>query len=329
MNTIAMENTYVQMFYKNSIEKKLYRRNPLEMAVRLAYDDLKRTVRGFSKCKEKERIKADVFKYIIEEYLDLVSVRKISCKQFDQLHRKMCNQIIALGQGWFTVGQAQKCVNMFFKYMFTLDDRIDGLRRYLHMPMDVVILKGFIDHGSYFAIIEQAQKCTPWSKLDDYDTYFKFQEIARELFSSPILTEFRLWESWQYGVKTRFEDLTVFLDYFSNTENEFYSFKTPDGTTPTYSTECNKFLKALEPFEEPKYKELMSEFGLNERLDKLNEIDFYNYNSHFIFVLLTYMASSMRQGNETMLGEWAKAGLIFRMIKRLHAFDIGALNINL
>jgi hypothetical protein len=84
---------------------------------------------------------------------------------------------------------------MALKYVFTFgEERLPGyasLYQFAHVPIDKMFLKrvpklgGPGIHG-------------PWSRLDDYQVYLKWQRGFGQLFdgSAPLDAEFRLWLEW-------------------------------------------------------------------------------------------------------------------------------------
>jgi len=89
------------------------------------------------------------------------------------------------------VGQAQKWVNMSFKYIFTLGGkRISGFEpvyKHCHIPFDNVILIKLETMG--FPPFNCA-----WSRINDYDEYLSRQIWIREKYMlSPLDIEFLIW----------------------------------------------------------------------------------------------------------------------------------------
>ncbi len=120
MNTAILEYPYVIEFY-NIVNNKLESNNCKQNAVRLAYRDLQRTLRGFGKCSEKESIKRELYTLIENDYEQLLlpninnelNIRR----QFDIWHKTLCEKCKKVFDGKFnfTYGQAQKLINMFCK----------------------------------------------------------------------------------------------------------------------------------------------------------------------------------------------------------------------
>lgn len=99
----------------------------------------------------------------------------------------------------FTVGQAQKWINMTFKYLHLLDyPEVQNVYEYCHVPID-----------SYMLTITGYTMSKAWSKLDSYGEYIKYQIWFREKYPNdiPLDREFYLWleESWKQKKQTDHE----------------------------------------------------------------------------------------------------------------------------
>jgi hypothetical protein len=167
----------------------------LAACVRLAYRDLQRTVRGIAK-HDKGNIPGQVREFI----------RSAQSAQnqgtFDSWHRAACSDLIvafrAIGYDRFTVGHAQKWLNMTLKYIFVLGERVPGydqLHRFCHVPLDQFVIAAAGPLG--FSALPGTGA---WSMLNDYDVYMDRQRWFRERFgTAPIVTEFRLWAAYVRG----------------------------------------------------------------------------------------------------------------------------------
>jgi hypothetical protein len=119
-----------------------------------------------------------------------------SQREFDQWYETACAQLQTLyrdhGCDRFSVGQAQKWLNMSMKYVFALGEgRLQGfasLYPFAHIPIDNVFLERAVSLGG-------PSLGVAWSRLDDYATYLHYQQACRDLFrgSIPLAAEFRLW----------------------------------------------------------------------------------------------------------------------------------------
>ena len=197
MNPSILQQKSVTDFY-SMVKGNLESGNPEINACNLAYNDVKRTLRGFGKCSEKDRIKLRIQELLQTELLSFFQ-NPVTENSFDERHFLVCKKMkdIFFGCHTLTFGQAQKWLNMFFKYMYLADKRMNRLLPYLHIPIDNVMLNG-IERSNYPGTIGQyVPKCRPWSRLDDYAVYIGFQRAFRRLFEKPLLQEFYLWNRWR------------------------------------------------------------------------------------------------------------------------------------
>lgn len=357
MNNLINTNKEVIAFY-NSVKSRLETGDVIQNAINLAYGDLKRTLRGFSKCIKKEQIKKQIGVWLKFSYEDLINSPE-TYKNYDYWHKNVCQRMIDIfteinlcdWQGlamstqsnvepfcsakvYLTIGQAQKWVNMFMKYMYICDERVEMLLPYLHIPIDNIILDGIEKYSSYFPLQNKVSQCRPWSKLDDYNAYYDFQIKFRELFPKPLLHEFRLWNKWNNARYERFEDLTEYIDYFNCTEQEFFYFP-PDQMKeqyikdneilciiahPCYTQKCEEFFQILiHRYPVYNYLEVLHEKKFD--LQDIENIDFECLDDFTILTLFTSFMRMMHFGNEVIFGELACKGIICKMLLRLQKID--------
>lgn len=168
----------------------------LRLCVHGAYRDFNRTLHGFAKYQSADFLRQSGYQCVIELLRNLPK-RKISSQHgFDKWHQTACARLQTLyrdhGFPRFTVGQAQKWLNMSMKYVFALGEgRLQGfasLYRFAHIPIDNVFLTRAVALGGPSLPVT-------WSRLDDYATYLSCQQAFRNLFrgSVPLAAEFWLW----------------------------------------------------------------------------------------------------------------------------------------
>lgn len=194
-----------------------------------AYLDLARTVRyeyssskleemKSKKSSEEDKDKAtnfidsknELIKNICENILSPIKTKEgeISFKNsdFDDWHKAKCEEIInfmnnsidksntkILKKESFTIGQAQKWVNMTLKYLWLLDALPTGVKpEYLHVPIDSYIIEIAYDNKNKFenalGLLEDKPPKS-WSKLSEYDEYFKIQEAIRKAIKTNTTNE--------------------------------------------------------------------------------------------------------------------------------------------
>lgn len=149
----------------------------LTKCINRTYRDFCRTLRGLGKLPEKEELFQETRSLISNQLHQVASNRNITQEEFDSWHKGVCeslNQLFArFGFSHFTIGQAQKWINMTIKYSYLfqdLKDKFKSLYPVAHFPIDNIILQKltYIKLGS------------PWSKLDNYQEYLKVQQMIRE-----------------------------------------------------------------------------------------------------------------------------------------------------
>ena len=165
----------------------LFEEDIVELAISKAYKDLMRTIRGFASNKNNSVIKINAKNSIKTYVINIVSYNSMNQDLFDKLHREQCYKLIEIFDDQeFTVGQAQKWINMTFKNLHLLEySDIDKIYEFCHIPVDSYIL--------CITKYDKLNKC--WSKLNDYDEYLIYQEWFRNEYSNdvPLDKEFHLW----------------------------------------------------------------------------------------------------------------------------------------
>lgn len=183
-----------------------------------AYLDLARTVKyryssseleemKSKKSSEEDKDKANNFidsknkliENICENILSLVKTEKgeisFENSDFDEWHEVKCEEIInfmnnsidksntEILEKKFTVGQAQKWVNMTLKYLWLLDTLPAGVEpEYLHVPIDSYIIKIAYSKKVTFkyALGLEENREESWSMLPEYKKYFRIQKAIRK-----------------------------------------------------------------------------------------------------------------------------------------------------
>ena len=158
----------------------------ISLAMEKAYHDLQRTIRGFSNHPKHDLISRAARKTLHQSITAMLSAEINSQAEFDKLHKAACFELIdSFGEQTFTVGQAQKWVNMTFKYLHLLDyPQVERVYEYCHVPIDSYIL-----NATNYTMIQA------WSKIIDYHAYLGYQKWFRENYPNdiPLDKEFYLW----------------------------------------------------------------------------------------------------------------------------------------
>lgn len=153
-------------------------------AVRDGYGDAKRTFKKIGDFwQDKDEEKKNFFEEIAE------SIQNVFCKEIpDEWHEKLCrsfcNELTALGycpvidgqERTVTYGQAQKVINMAFKYLFCTDGAEGRVFEMCHMPLDSYTLSWYRKISGKDAVIKAD---ATWSGLDE-DLYKKLQKEIRK-----------------------------------------------------------------------------------------------------------------------------------------------------
>lgn len=169
----------------------------LDLAIDRAYRDLNRTLHGFAKQPDRVRVRRSAGECVRGAMTRLDAACE-SQETFDEWHEKACSQVIKryrqFGFAAFTVGHAQKWINMTVKYLALFDERDQQWRLRLlqlgHMPIDSIILDRLRVEG-----LPRDLRPAAWSRIASYADYMGIQTWVREHFpgSAPLVVEFHLW----------------------------------------------------------------------------------------------------------------------------------------
>jgi len=170
---------------------------PSECVAR-AYRDFSRTAAGIGSDSGAEVRKANAHR-VVEQLVAKALAVDWNQVSFDSWHLSACTGLVSLyaGAGFpqFSVGQAQKWLNMSLKYILSLAQagiysiqQPTNLWSVAHAPLDDFILEVT---GAY----QQIPSCRPWSRMRDYSTYMSVQEWIRNQFpkASSLDVEFHLY----------------------------------------------------------------------------------------------------------------------------------------
>jgi hypothetical protein len=185
------EEYLIRLYFGNSDDL-------LTACINRAYRDFNRTIHGIDRLEAKDQLHQDAYGYLKKSFSDIQTgcVGIAEQEEFDRWHQSICSDLSRYynkhGYGSFAVGQAQKWINMTFKYIFTMgSDRISGfdnLYKFCHIPLDNIILKKLRDEYEFPGL-----SCA-WSRLGDYSEYLSCQKWIRQTFTElPLDIEFKLW----------------------------------------------------------------------------------------------------------------------------------------
>ena len=168
-------------------------KNIFDMAVDRAYRDVQRTVRWGNNNKKREKMKSSSKEMVKNEVLEILNKKDVTKEDFDSWHEKACKGLVKIlrDHGFeFYIGQAQKWINMTFKYLYIIDSSIvENLLPLLHIPIDNYIIEALKNEEGFIEFD------TCWSKFDDYEKYSQFQKWFASLgYEYPLKRDFKIWE---------------------------------------------------------------------------------------------------------------------------------------
>ncbi|MCQ4021473.1 MULTISPECIES: hypothetical protein [unclassified Ruminococcus] len=168
--------------------------NPYKASSNRAYRDLNRTIR-FNGMEQnaRDKLRDEVHTLLEKEIKSVCNSNITTQEQFDVWHKKTCDKIRELYKNkniTFSFGQAQKWINMTFKYLYILQIcDFEDIFMFLHVPLDNYVME--------IAEKEFAVKrlSTPWSRCDDYKQYIAYQNELRANIDNcePLRWEFSSW----------------------------------------------------------------------------------------------------------------------------------------
>ena len=144
-------------------------------AVKLGYLDMCRTCHGIG-AKVSADQREESFEKLGGEIKGLLNNSSIDSQEaFDAKHKELCNEYMDLLKNVIKYGQAQKVVNMAFKYLFCCEDASSKPAfKYCHMPLDGLIMNWC---KKELKISVNSDK-DAWSKL----TEEKYTAITKAIF---------------------------------------------------------------------------------------------------------------------------------------------------
>ena len=166
-----------------------------DQVIKRAYLDFSRTAHGAGSYPQAHREAARLLRHEIES---LPGNKTAHTQQgFDMWHKSTCHELCdaysEAGFDKFSIGQAQKWINMTLKYIYVFGEkRMPGylpLYNLCHVPIDNILLGTPEFKG--LASFPDA-----WSRIKEYSAYMSFQTAARNRFPKLALlaVEFRAWQ---------------------------------------------------------------------------------------------------------------------------------------
>jgi len=177
----------------------------IDACINTAYRDFCRTMHGIMGNDRNEAMRSeasDIIKRMIRKVLKV----SLTQDEFDKLHSSACKavkKVYSENQTSFFIGQAQKWINMTFKYVYLLyladllDISTTGIEilkqndRYFHLPIDNIVLQ----HQTVKRLYSEHIGSTAWSRIDDYSKYLAFQKSLSEAVEIPLIVfEGQIWK---------------------------------------------------------------------------------------------------------------------------------------
>lgn len=169
-------------------------RSALGRSVRRAYRDLSRTLHGLSESTQ-TRLREDAAGLLESRIQELLDRREpVPQDAFDDWHQNVTRELCAFYRRRrfpaFSVGQAQKWINMGVKYALTFGEEhvagVTTLSSSAHAPIDNIVLTELALRGC-------PRLAVRWSRLRDYATYMDVQRWIRDAFpdEAPLAVESR------------------------------------------------------------------------------------------------------------------------------------------
>ncbi len=165
-----------------------------ERIARLAFTTLARNNGGLSRNPNYEKIHTESQNFLINS---LKSINVSSQEEYDEWHRKTVFGLIEIFNKYnqpFTVGKAQKWINMSVKHLALFSSELtEPYYEFAHIPVDSYIISGLKDKIDC-TFGQDPKRYISWNNIDDYDIYLKFQKDFREYCGeAPLDAEFHLW----------------------------------------------------------------------------------------------------------------------------------------
>ena len=211
---------------RNEISKYCAKRAYLDLArtVKFKYStsklDKMKTKKSTRNDKEEAgaftKAKEDLINGICESMICAIDGKECNNNDFNEWHKNKCKSIKnemnkatcktnnstinIINNKTFTIGQAQKWLNMTLKYLWLLNILPNGLdENHLHIPVDSYIIEAVSDkkHNYHYGLkLEISTPKSSWSSWNDYDEYLEFQKQVKKAITekyTPLEWESLAW----------------------------------------------------------------------------------------------------------------------------------------
>ncbi len=186
LQSAVIENFWIRCYFGQGDDY-------FSLSISRAYRDLNRTIHGIGKIDRSiaDKNYTDLSFSLKKSVINLMNFSFDTQEEYDERHQIECQILIdkfkELYGGHkiiFTIGQAQKWINMTLKYMYALGterhkSQLDNYQ-FFHIPIDNIIQKQLlIDKG-----IPEFK--VAWSRIDDYSEYLNYQKLVRQQYKNQI-----------------------------------------------------------------------------------------------------------------------------------------------
>lgn len=204
---------------KKTRESILKQGMPFANAFFYAYTDVARSpLKGIGSVSGGSRkAKETCIQSIIVPFCMQTLFRAETADEFDNRHQELCVKIhdfyAERGYEAFTIGKAQKWINMALKYACIYDeedaDELSSIFPYCHVPIDRYIANSIVNQlnvdlpeYSGFRMTSKrpfsAEACNfSWSRIDDYAEYITCQRAIRDALKASASEQTPL--EWEYA----------------------------------------------------------------------------------------------------------------------------------
>jgi len=191
LSSLEIQNFWIRVYLGTTNNNK----------IKIALID--RAYRDFSRTLHKIKHTIDSYQILKNKMLSIIDYVEHhqfeTQEEFDQWHKEKCDELKSDFKKhinyYIYYGQTQKWINMSLKYIFAIyygtPNGYEKNYKFFHIPIDNIIQEKFEPKG-----IERITG--PWSKLDNYKKYLKYQIRVRETFPNqiPMDIEFKIFNEF-------------------------------------------------------------------------------------------------------------------------------------
>lgn len=194
--TVTIDKTILDFLYKIYFD---FSEGEIMAAINRAYRDFNRTLIDLPPEDERPILKKNWSELLKREIETTILLKKFeNWDEFNKWHKSLCEKLKSVNTNYtgFTIGQAQKWVNMTLKYLYVMGEKkVKGISinyEYFHIPIDNIIQKEILkdlNRSPKNKFFKDA-----WSRISDYDKYLAFQSEIRKVYPNkiPMDKEFEL-----------------------------------------------------------------------------------------------------------------------------------------